>query len=393
MISVEEALALVLNEQPDYGIEQVTLLNSIGRILATDVKADRDYPAFNRVTMDGIAIDTSAQNTAFPIQAIQAAGETPLMLNCKSNCIEVMTGAVLPASTNAVIPYEEISIADGVATIKATQIKPFQNIHTQGSDCKQNDVLLTTDTKITAAHIGILASVGMVKVPVKKLPRISLCSTGNELVEIDEQPLPHQIRRSNSYMLAAALLQEGITATLHHFADDEDLMKNGLCNIINNNDVVLLSGAVSKGRYDYLPGVLAQLGMRTIFHRVAQRPGKPMLFGQCPNGTLIFGFPGNPMSTFVCYHVYFKRWLYKSLQFTPAMLVAKLSTQITFTPNLSFHLPVILKNKDGIIEADPLPWNNSADIPSLAGIEGVVTLPAEKSIFEEGLLVNVIPCE
>lgn len=396
MISVEKALANVLQQQRDYGTATVELMQSVGRILAVDVKADRDYPAFDRVMMDGIAIHTdaiAAGITNFTIQAIQAAGNTPLALGDNRQCIEVMTGAVLPANANAVVPYEEITISNGVAGIKDVIPKPHQNIHIQGSDCRQHDVLLKANTKIAAAHIGILASVGMYKVPVKALPHIAICSTGNELVEVDEQPLPYQIRKSNSYMLAAALQQEGITAAQYHFADDEAIMTEGLKNIISNNDVVLLSGAVSKGKYDYLPGILASLGMRTIFHRIAQRPGKPMLFGECDNGTLVFGFPGNPMSTFVCYQLYFKRWLYKSLGYKPAAITGVLSKQISFAPSLSWHVPVVLQNDNGIVRAVPVPGNNSGDIPSLANIEGLVTFPAEKTVFEEGLLVNIIPCQ
>ncbi len=395
MISVEEALAFVNQQQRDYGVAEAALLTCVGRILASDIVADRDYPAFNRVMMDGIAVNTGSIApgvTSFIIQGIQAAGEAPLSLNAGANCIEIMTGAVLPVNANAVIPYEDITITDGIASIKEFNIKPFQNIHAQGGDCRQGTILLKANTKITPAHIGILASVGLYNVPVKKLPRIAICSTGNELVEVNEQPLPHQIRKSNSYMLAAALLQEGITAQQYHFADDEAVMTEGLKNIIANNDVVLLSGAVSKGKYDYLPVVLTQLGMVTIFHRIAQRPGKPMLFGECKNGTLIFGFPGNPMSTFVCYQLYFKSWLYKSLQYAPATIMARLSKKIIFTPALSYHVPVILHNEMGMLKAIPVPGSNSGDIPSLANVEGIITLPAGQDIFEEGLLVNVTIC-
>jgi molybdopterin molybdotransferase len=237
-----------------------------------------------------------------------------------------------------------------------------------------------------------LASVGTYNVPVKELPRLAICSTGNELVEVNEQPLLHQIRKSNSYMLATALAQEGITASLHHFTDDEVEMTTGLCEIINDNDVVLLSGAVSKGKYDYLPSILAQLGMRTIFHGIAQRPGKPMLFGIFPTGTLVFGFPGNPMSTFVCYQMYFRAWLRSCLQIKQQIVPATLGKTIAFMPNLSYHVPVLIQNVDGVMSAMPVPGNNSGDIPSLANVEGLITLQQEKSIFEEGMHVNVVIC-
>ncbi|HWB26700.1 MAG TPA: molybdopterin molybdotransferase MoeA [Chitinophagaceae bacterium] len=395
MIAVAEALEFILKQQRDYGIEEADLLQSTGRILATDIKADRDYPAFDRVMMDGIAINTRAFESninEFVIQSIQAAGDEPAVLNGIQNCIEIMTGAVLPANCDAVVPYEELTIAGNTAIIKATSIKQFQNVHKKGSDGVQDTVLLNANTKMTAAHAGILASVGAGRVPVKRLPSTVVCSTGNELVEIDEQPLPHQLRMSNLYMLAALLKKDNITASLHHIPDDEAAMTSTLTALIAQHEVVILSGAVSKGKFDYLPGVLKSLGMRTIFHRIAQRPGKPMLFGECPNGTLIFGFPGNPMSTFVCYQVYFKAWLYQSQQYNAPLTIARLGKTVTFTPNLSYHLPVFLLNEGGLVKAIPVPGNNSGDIPSLAVVEGLVTLPPEKSIFEEGITVNVTLC-
>jgi molybdopterin molybdotransferase len=395
MITVNEALAQITAYTRDFGVEEVPLLQSIKRILAKDITADRDFPPYHRVTMDGIAINTKAFDRGkkdFYIEAVQAAGVPLQALKDEHNCIEVMTGAVLPGNTNAVIPYEECVITDGVASVQSVSIKQYQNVHLQGNDSKAGTVLIPKNTTVTPAHVGIMATVGLVKVPVYKLPAVAICSTGDELVDIEEMPLPHQIRKSNGYMLAAALQEEGITAMLYHLKDDKESMQEQLTTILKECDVLLLSGAVSKGKFDYLPEVLSMLGMQTVFHRVAQRPGKPFLFGAFASGKLVFGFPGNPVSTFVCYHVYCKQWLHTSLRCTTKKVTARLAKPISFLPKLAFHVLVILEYKEGTLYATPILGANSGDMPSLVDSDGIITLPAEKDNFEEGDIFEVTYC-
>lgn len=395
MITVHEALAQIATYAKDFGVEAIPLLQSTNRILAQDVVADRDFPPYHRVTMDGIAINSKVFDGGqrnFPIENIQAAGAPLQPLKNEHNCIEVMTGAVLPEGTNAVIPYEECEINDGIATVQSATIKPLQNIHQQGTDSKSGTVLIQKNTTISPAHIGIMATVGLHKVQVHKMPVVAICSTGDELVDIEEIPLPHQIRKSNVYMLAAALQQEGIAAQLYHLNDDKEKMQAQLATILDECDVILLSGAVSKGKFDFLPEVLQTLGMQTVFHRVAQRPGKPFLFGAFANSKLVFGFPGNPVSTFVCYHIYCKQWLHTSLHRTPKKISARLAKTITFQPRLSFHVFVTLEYRDGMLYANPIMGANSGDMPSLIDADGIITLPAEKDTFEEGDIVEVMHC-
>lgn len=387
MISLQQAYQLILENKKNFGEEKVSLLQSIGRVLADTVVADADFPAYHRVTMDGIAINSNAfeagQRT-FIIEQMQAAGQPQTTLQNEQGCIEIMTGAVLPAGADAVIRYEDCTLENGVAQINIEKVVAFQNVHLQGSDSKKGDELLAPGTKITPAIIGILASVGMENVPVKKLPRIAVCSTGDELIAITEIPQPHQIRRSNVYTLAAALLQQGITASLHHLPDEPSQMKTQLQPVLQEHDVVLFSGAVSMGKKDFLPVVLQELGMQTIFHKVAQKPGKPLLFGQFENGSTIFGFPGNPTSTLVCFYIFFKKWLAASLDFQQPSQTAKLSADFTFTPKLSFHLPVQLTNENGTLWASSGFGTNSGDAVSLSKADAIITLPAEQSEFKKG---------
>ena len=392
MISVEQALSLLFQYKKDFGTEEVDLLQSAGRILAQNVVADRDFPPYHRVTMDGIAIKKEAfdtGNVSFYIENIQAAGTPQLNLQQQNNCIEVMTGAVLPNNTDAVIPYEDCEITDNIATIRLLQIKHLQNIHQQGSDAKKGDVLLKKGIKITPSHIAILATVGYNKVLVLKLPAIAICSTGNELVNIDEIPQSHQIRMSNSYMLAAALQEENILPALFHLPDDKEIMTSKLSELKQQFDVIILSGAVSKGKYDFIPAVLESLGMKTIFHRVAQKPGKPVLFGVFENDKMVFGLPGNPVSSLVCYHLYVKRWLQDCLQINHLKVTVALAENVQFTPRLSYHLLISLYSENGTFWAKPLQGTNSGDIPSLINAEAIITLPSEKEAFAKGDIFEI----
>jgi molybdopterin molybdotransferase len=387
MISVTEALGLVRDNKVDYGTETVPLLQSMKRVLAMDVVADRDFPPFDRVTMDGIAISSAAFDSGqrvFPIEQIQAAGSVQVQLLDGGNCIEVMTGAMLPAGTDAVVPYEDCELDGGSATILKSDIRKGQNIHVRGMESNGGDVLIEKGTRVSAAMVGIMASVGMDVVTVMQLPRVAVCSTGEELVDIAQVPEAHQIRRSNSYMIAAMLGEEGIDAELFHLPDDKELMRPTIARLLEMFDVLLFSGAVSKGKYDFLPEVLGELGMRTVFHKVAQRPGKPLLFGRFDSGPVVFGFHGNPASTMVCYRIYFVEWLRQSLGVMDAMVSARLGAVVSFKPPLAYHLLCTVAYRDGVLEALPCSGGNSGDMVGLGVADGIITLPEEGDVYPVG---------
>jgi molybdopterin molybdotransferase len=386
MISVETALDLVLQNERNFGTEAVLLGDSVGRVLARDVFADRDFPPYNRVMMDGIAINmlAFAQGIrSFKIEKVQPAGSPQLKLEAVENCIEIMTGAVLPDNTDAIIPYEQCDISDGLATVKSTQAIAMQHVHVKGVDGKKDELLLQKPERITPAMVGVLASVGLSEVEVLRLPAVTICSTGDELVDVTENPEAHQVRRSNVYMLAGALRTEGILARTLHLPDDPAIMTAEISRLVNSNDAVLFSGAVSKGKFDYLPGILEQLGMQLVFHTIAQRPGKPFLFGKFSN-CLVFGFPGNPVSTFVCYHKYFKAWLRRSMLHQPLQHFATLATDVNFKPSLSYHMLVQVANEAGTLAATPVEGSSSGDLVTLAKVNGMITLPADRDNFNEG---------
>src|SRR5690606_37033683 len=273
MITVEQALKSVLSQALPTETETVDLIQSVGRILAEPITADRDAPPFDRVAMDGIALQAQAlrQFDAFKVEQIQAAGAARTSLTSPGNCIEVMTGAILPSNTDCVIPYEQIEIKNGHAYPFSTEHTSGQNIHSQGKDARQGEELLNKGMRITPTVVAVLAAVGKRQVTVVKLPTIAICSTGDELVDIHEQPLPHQIRKSNAAMIAAALREFGVQAGIFHLPDDKDQMVGQLSSMVKSYSVLLFSGAVSKGKYDFLPEVLEELGMEKIVHGVDRK--------------------------------------------------------------------------------------------------------------------------
>ena len=394
MINYDEAYANVLQNTFDFGVETVALLESNGRILAEEVLADRDFPPFDRATKDGIAIDSKALEKGlerFKIEGLASAGMARQQLHDFHHCIEVMTGAIVPENTDTVIMYEHVTIADGFATL-LQEARKGQDIHVQGSDVVLGTTLLPRNTRIGPAEIGILASVGKSEVQVRKMPKVCVVSTGNELVAVSEKPLPHQIRRSNALSLCAALHKEKIEAISIHLKDDKASIKKELDHILEAYDVVLLSGGVSKGKFDFIPEVMESLAVQKVFHRVAQKPGKPFWFGIQPDiKTVVFSFPGNPVSTFANYHVYFIPWLYRSMDLEVPM------TEVVFDGTLHVHSPltrfvqVSTKNKKVVLWARPKRENGSGDLTSLALSDGFICLRPREKAYGKGEVVPFIP--
>ncbi|SNR68168.1 molybdopterin molybdochelatase [Maribacter sedimenticola] len=393
MISFDQAYTHVLEHTLELGVEVVPLMQSLQRVLAEDICADRDFPPFDRATKDGIAINYSDHiNTdhIFQIEGVAAAGAPQQELRTVGNCVEVMTGAVVPKNTDTVIMYEHISITDNVAVINE-KVTKGQNIHYKGSDEKAGAVLLTKGIKITAAEIGVMATVGKSYVTVKANPKITTIATGNELVEVDAVPLPHQIRKSNTITLEAALQTRAIPTNTLHLIDNKEALSKSLQTALEQNDVLLLSGGVSKGKFDFIPEVMESLGVEKVFHRVAQRPGKPFWFGVHKElKTVIFSFPGNPVSTFANFHVYFLPWLHKCWNIPVANQYIKLSGEIHIKPPLTRFIQVCTKREKGGIYAVPISENGSGDLLSLSKSNGFICLQPREKGYRSGELVAFI---
>ena len=386
MITSEEAKHIILNSTQEFGVEEIPFIKSVGRILKETIVADRDFPPFNRVSMDGIAIDFNAfqkGQRVFKIEGIQPAGSAQISLQNSENCIEVMTGAVLPKNTNAVIRYEDVEIKNDVARIIINEVFDFQNIHEKGKDRKVGETLIEKNTIISAAEIGVFATVGKSTIKVAKQPKIMILSTGDELVSVNDKPEEHQIRRSNVFTLVAALEHLKIESETSHITDDKPILRQKIAQFLNDYDVLLCSGAVSKGKFDFLPEVFDELGVEKRFHRVAQRPGKPFWMGET-NACKVFAFPGNPISTFVNCLVYFYSWYYKSVGVKTKEETAILTEDVTFKPNLTYFLQVKLSHKFGHILATPIKGNGSGDLASLVNADAFIQLPNDKTEFKTG---------
>jgi molybdopterin molybdotransferase len=394
MISVEEATRIIQSNLYKPEIITVPLEDAVGAILAAKVTADRDFPPFDRASMDGIAISAEAYTSGrrqFTVEGTQPAGVPQKQLSDPANCLEVMTGAVVPRGASLVVRYEDVTIANGVATVNSDDYIPAQNIHRKGSDVREGDVLLLPGTFLSPAEIALLASVGQSVVRIRRAPRTAVLSTGDELVEITATPESHQIRRSNSYALSAALRQLGITASLHHLPDREDALRDGLAKILAESELIIITGGVSKGKFDFVPAILGELGVKRHFHGVAQRPGKPFWFGTAPEGKACFALPGNPVSTYMCFYRYVQPWLRASLGAPVRPLTAILTEDFTFIPPLTYFLQVRVSIHSGKLMAQPVPGGGSGDFANLGQVDGFLELPPESTLFSAGEAFPLVP--
>ena len=278
MTTVQQAEDLIQAQARDYGTETLPLELAHGRVLAEPIGADRDMPPFNRVTMDGIAISYrafAAGTRSFHIAGTQAAGQQPLNFSQPDQCIEIMTGAALPDTTDTVIRYEDLEITGATANLLIEQVTPGQHIHFKGKDRRQGDIVVAPGQLIMPAITGIAASAGKTHLLVKKAPKVVIISSGDELVDVHETPAAHQIRRSNNYTIKAVLERHGLKADMQHIPDEPQLTRLAIMRCLQAYDVILLSGGISMGKFDYIPQALEELSVAKIFHKVQQRPGKP----------------------------------------------------------------------------------------------------------------------
>jgi molybdopterin molybdotransferase len=392
MISTTEAYSIILEHLVPFGTENVSLDHATGRVLRQEVYADRDYPPFDRVCMDGIAIPFLAYangQRSFKIQGTQFAGEVVSTLSQSDQCIEIMTGAVMPLGTDTVIPFEHIE-KQGDSYLIKEEVFPKKNIHYQGSDRKTGAKLLSGPAIIGPKEIAVLATQGIQNPVVLTKPKIAVISTGDELVPVNVTPAPHQIRMSNAYMLCAQVQKLGWDASVFHINDDKVILRNKLERIFKEFQIVLFSGGVSKGKSDFVPEILEDLGIQKHFHRVAQRPGKPFWFGS-KNDQLVFAFPGNPVSSFVCFIRYFKPWFYATQGLKHPDQFAQLSQNFEFKPALSYFLQVRLKNEGATNMAIPEMGNGSGDFANLLNVDGLLELPADQNMFSKGDIFPYFP--
>lgn len=390
MLTTAEAQQAVFESMPTLSVVKARLDDAIGKVLRQAVCADRDQPPFDRVMMDGIAVrcqDLTNGVRRFPMQATQAAGDTALSLQ-PGACIEIMTGACLPQHADCIVPVERLSVADGVAAVADDYSGAAgQFIHPRASDHALGAQLLAPGKRITPMDIAVLASCGLDVVDTSRQPVISVISTGNELVPAGSPIEPHQVRLSNGPAIIAMLNDHGYTDCRHdHAVDDLDVLHQRIGDHLAAADVVILSGGVSMGKADFVPRVLADLGVEVVFHKVSQRPGKPMWFGIAAGNKVVFALPGNPVSALICC----RQYVIPALQLASAATAplpefAALANEFSFAPELTCFLPVrILSSAAGQALAMPVKTNTSGDFTALSGSDGYVELAREDRHFPAG---------
>ena len=378
---------------PELSVESVALRAADGRVLRQVVEAERDQPPFDRVMMDGIAIahsDFANGLRQFPVQCTQMAGDAAAVLS-QGQCIEIMTGASLPAHADCVIPVERISVSEGIAILEdGYEAVAQQFIHPRASDHAAGSQLLAPGKRVSAMDIAVIASAGLTHVDVSRSPVVRIISTGNELVAAGQPIGPHQVRLSNGPAIQALLAQHGYPDCEHeHLPDKRATLRERIAGHLDEADVVILSGGVSMGKADFVPEVLAELGVKKHFHRISQRPGKPMWFGSGPDGQAVFALPGNPVSALVCCrHYVIPALASASASTTATPEFAALAADVTFEPELTCFQPVrLVSNAVGQVLAMPVKTNTSGDFAALSDSDGYVELALEQSLFPAGTSV------
>lgn len=402
MNTVAEAERLIEASLAPLPSETCKLDRAGGRFLCEPIVADRESPPFHRATMDGIAIrfsDWEAGVTAFTLTGIQAAGQPALDSPEPGSAVEIMTGSPVPEGLDCVVRSEDVVIEESRATLlEGIDLARGLAIHPQGSDFEAGKELVASGCRLSGREIAVAASVGKAELEVSRLPKIVVVTTGDELVEVDDEPLPHQIRRSNDRALSAALCAAGFTEIERvHLPDEPELMRWQLEAFLGSADAIVLTGGVSKGRFDHLPRLWEELGVPGILHGVSQRPGKPMWYGNHlrPGDFLhpddesqvpVFSLPGNPVSCFICLHRYVIPAL-RTMAGAPERPArrAVLDREVHFAPPLTWFLPVVRGEElDGVSRVSPHPFNTSGDFASLIGTDGFVELPADQDNFPAG---------
>lgn len=389
---------MILAEAHGFGTEKITLEKCYGRVLAQDAVADRDYPPFNRSAMDGYAIvakDFDAQK-AYPVVGTVFAGDMHLVAHDLSRgqiaTIKIMTGAAVPAPFNTVIRREDATEAEGKVAFSVTATNAWHNISRQGEDLQRGEKILLRGRLIDNATAGLLASLGLVRPQVARLPSVAIISTGNEIIPPAKKPNPVQIRNSNVFALQCQLAQRGISRVQQvHAADDQKKLRAAITKF-SKVDILLLTGGVSAGDSDYVPEVLEKLKFKKIFHKVQMKPGKPLWFGR-RGRTVVFAIPGNPFSAQVIFRILIEPYLRQCLGMHAAPPIAlPLAGNRRKKDSLENFFPVKIETSTSSLPTlRPLPFNGSGDVRAALFSDGLVVHPAEQAELAAGSVVDFFP--
>lgn len=399
MISVAEAIHLVQEHARLLPTESVALADARGRFLAESVVADSDLPPFDRSQMDGYAVradDVQTVPARLRIAGESAAGRGWHQEMEAGQAVRIMTGAPVPAGADSVQQVEFTNETNGGAEVEILkEVSLGRSIVRRGSEIRAGENVMHAGERIGAAAMAVLASFGYVAVKVGKRPRVSVLATGSELVSADQKPGPDQIRDSNNYSIGAyAELAGSVVERLPLAGDDTSLLKQQIKEAAERSDVVITSGGVSVGAYDFTKPALKELDAEIFFERVALRPGKPAVFAHLPNGTLFFGLPGNPVSVSVTFNLLARTALLAmqgaketELDLDWAMLGSKVKGAV----ERDSYLPARLRTTEsGSLIAEPLKWGGSSDFVGFVRATSLIIVPRDSKWLEAGTKVRVV---
>ncbi len=400
MISVKEATEKVLSFEVKQKVEKVKIIESLGKILAQDIVANEDIPLFTNSAMDGYAVkafDIIGADKNYPVRLSLLDKELPagqvadfILENGKA--VPIMTGAPIPNGSDCIVP-KEYAVKEDKNVLVFKEFKSGDNIRYKGEDIKAGDIVLRSMKKLYPADIGVMASLGFSEVLVYKPPKVGIIITGDEIIPIEEKLTIGKIRDSNSYSLASQVKESGAEFKLYGIVKDEmKLIKDKIIYALNECEILLLSGGVSLGDYDYTKSVLEDMGAQLIFWRVNQRPGKPIAFFIYKD-KFIFGLPGNPVSVMVCFELYvrplIKKFLGEKDLFRKKIIASPLETYIHPAGRTDF-IRVKIEQKDNTYYFKKTGMQGSGILTSMAEADGLAILPEEASVIEKDFSVDVI---
>ena len=399
MISVAEAIQIVRQQTHTLPAERVQLPEALGRVLAEDIVADSDLPPFDRSQMDGYAVraeDAVSAPVQLRIVGESAAGRGWHHQLEEGQAVRIMTGAPVPEGADSVQQVElTTELKDGTVVELQESVETGKSIVKRGAEIKAGQVVLNAGTTINAAMMAVLAAFGYANVEVFRKPRVAVLATGTELVSVEQTPGQDQIRDSNNYSISAYAALAGSTVERMPLTGDETaLLKKQIANAAERCDVIVTSGGVSMGVYDVTKSALKELDAEIFFERVALRPGKPTVFARLPNGTLVFGLPGNPVSVAVTFNLFARTALLTMQGATDPTLkreTAALARSVKGTKDRDSYLPAQLTtNDDAELIAFPLKWGGSSDFVAFALTTALLIVPANLKTIEAGSLVTVL---
>ncbi len=391
MLEVAAALEIVVGRAVTLSSETMPLSQAVGRVIAESVASDIDSPPYTKALMDGYAIrsvDCTGPATLTVIEEV-AAGRMPTKALAAGHATRIMTGAPIPEAADAVIPHEETD-ANGSSVQLRRAVRAGESILERAHEMRAGEVVVSVGTRLTAQAIGLLAAVGRATVRVHRAARVAVLATGDELVEADAKPGPGQIRNSNGPMLVALGMQAGAVVEYLGIATD---VRESLHRLISRGletaDVLILAGGVSAGKFDLVPGVLADCGVTAHFHKIQMKPGKPLFFGS-HGDRLVFGLPGNPVSSFVGFELFVRPALRKMMGHTdigPRFVNMPLAAPVKAKGDRPTYAPARIETTDGI-RVRPTAWFGSADLRGLLAANALVCVPAGVTDLKAG---DVLP--